>query len=129
VAQLVRKLEQALGENLFHRRRNRLTLTRAGERDLLHITDAFQFISRATEEVAPALKERVFRFGVAPELMQRGSKLALALRAPPVGLRLRILKTDALTALHDGIADAVLRTRMILARPTTSSPCRLCISA
>jgi LysR family glycine cleavage system transcriptional activator len=110
VAQLVKKLEATLGLPLFHRRRNRLTLTPAGERYLPHVTDAFRLVSRATEEIAPALKGRVFRLGVAPVLLQRGSRLALALRTPSEGLRLRLLKVDNLTILHDGTADAVLRT-------------------
>ena len=110
VAQQVRKLEEALGQKLFYRRRNRLTLTPAGEKYLTRVTSAFRTISEATEEIAPALKGRVFRLGVAPELMQRNTQLAQVLRAPPVGLRLRLVRGYDLDALHDGTADAILRT-------------------
>ena len=110
VAQQVRKLEEALRQKLFHVRRNRLTLTAAGERFLPHVTQAFRTISEATEEIAPALKGRVFRLGVAPELINRESRLARALRAPPPGLRLRLVKAHDLGALHEGAADAILRT-------------------
>ena len=66
VAQQVRKLEEALGQKLFYRRRNRLTLTPAGEKYLTRVSSAFRTISEATEDIAPALKGRVFRLGVAP---------------------------------------------------------------
>jgi LysR family glycine cleavage system transcriptional activator len=110
VAQQVRKLEEALGQKLFNRRRNRLTLTPAGEAYVTQVTSAFHAISKATEDIAPALKGRVFRLGVAPELMQRNTQLAQVLRAPPAGLRLRLVRGYDLDALHDGTADAILRT-------------------
>ena len=109
VAQQVKKLEDALGQQLFHRRRNRLALTPAGEKYLARITSAFRTISQATEELAPALKGRVFRLGVAPELMRRHSQLDQALSAPPPGLRLRVVKVPDLAPLYDGKVDAVLR--------------------
>lgn len=109
VAQQVRKLEGALGQKFFHVRRNRLTLTTAGERFLPHVTLAFRTISDATEEIAPALKGRVFRLGVAPELIKQNSKLSRLLRAPPAGLRLRLVRAHELSALHDDAADAILR--------------------
>jgi LysR family glycine cleavage system transcriptional activator len=110
VAQQVRKLEEALGQKLFHVRRNRLTPTAAGERFLPRVTLAFSTISEATEEIAPALKGRVLRLGVAPELLNRDTGLARALRAPPAGLRLRLVKAHDLGALHEDAADAILRT-------------------
>ena len=110
VAQQVRKLEGALGQKLFHVRRNRLTLTAASERFLPHVTLAFRTISEATEEIAPALKGRVLRLGVAPELLNQNSRLARALRAPPSGLRLRLVKAHDLAALHEDAADAILRS-------------------
>ncbi len=109
VAQQVRKLEQALGQKLFRLRRNRLSLTAAGERYLPRVTSAFRLISEATEEIAPALKGRVFRLGVAPDLIRQCSSLAEALRNPPRGLRLQLVKAHDLDALHDGTADAILR--------------------
>ena len=110
VAQQVRKLEEALRQKLFHVRSNRLTLTTAGERFLPHVTLAFRTISKAAEEIAPALKGRVFRLGVAPELISQNYRLAQALRAPPRGLRLRLVKTHDLSALREDAADAILRT-------------------
>lgn len=110
VAQQVRKLEEALGQKLFHRRRNRLILTPSGEQYLTRVTSALRTISEATEDIAPALEGRVFRLGVAPELMKPSTKLAQVLRAPPAGLRLRLVRGHDLDALHDGAADAVLRT-------------------
>lgn len=82
VAQQVKKLEDALGQELFYRRRNRLTLTPAGEKYLTRVASAFRTISQATEEIAPALKGRVFRLGVARELMRPHSKLAQLLSTP-----------------------------------------------
>lgn len=109
VAQQVRKLELALGEKLFRLRRNRLALTDAGERYLPHVTHAFRTISEATDAIAPALKGRVFRLGVAPGLMRKSARLTEALRNPPRGLQLRLVKAHDLDALHDGTADAILR--------------------
>jgi LysR family transcriptional regulator, glycine cleavage system transcriptional activator len=109
VAQQVRKLEQALGQKLFRLRRNRLSLTAAGERYLPQVTSAFRMISETTEEIAPALKGRVFRLGVAPELVRQCARLAETLRNPPHGLRLQLVKAHDLDALHDGAADAILR--------------------
>src|SRR5262245_7548944 len=71
---------------------------------------AFRTISEATEEIAPALKRRVFRLGVAPELINHDTKLARALRAPTLGLRLRLVRAHDPGALHEDAADAILRT-------------------
>ncbi len=109
VAQQVRKLEQALGQKLFRLRRNRLSLTAAGERYLPQVTSAFRMITQATEEIAPSLKGRVFRLGVAPELARQCATLAETLGNPSHGLRLRLVKEHDLDALHDGAADAILR--------------------
>lgn len=109
VAQQVRKLEQALGQKLFRLHRNRLSLTAAGERYLPQVTAAFRMISKATDEIAPALKGRLFRLGVAPELLGRCAGLAARLRNPPPSLRLRLVKPHDLDALRDGVADAILR--------------------
>lgn len=109
VAQQVRKLEASLGLRLVNVRRNRLALTSSGERYLAQITAAFRSISDATEEIAPALKGRVFRLGVAPELGGRHSKLTALLRQPQAGLRLRLLSVHDLEALHENTADAILR--------------------
>jgi LysR family transcriptional regulator, glycine cleavage system transcriptional activator len=108
VAQQVKKLEDALGQKLFYRRRNRLTLTPAGERYFTRVTSAFRALSHATEEIAPALKGRMFRLGVAPELVRPHSKLARLLSAPPPSLRLRVVNAPDLTLLYDGKVDAVL---------------------
>src|SRR5947199_113252 len=80
VAQQVRKLEQAVGQKLFRLRRNRLSLTAAGERYLPQITSAFRMISEVTDEIAPAMKGRVFRLGIAPELVRDFATLAQTLR-------------------------------------------------
>ncbi len=93
-----------------HVRRNRLMLTAAGERLLPQVTDAFHTISQAVEDIAPALKGRMFRLGVAPELLRQGSRLSQTLKAPPPGLRLRLSKAHDIAALHEGAADAILRT-------------------
>ena len=128
VAQQVRKLEEALRQKLFHVRSNRLTLTTAGERFLPHVTLAFRTISKAAEEIAPALKGRVFRLGVAPELISQNYRLAQALRAPPRGLRLRLVKTHDLSALREDAADAILRPATALTLPTMSTWYRCSIS-
>lgn len=108
VTQQVRKLEGALGVKLVNMRRNRLTLTHVGERYLAQITAALRTISEATEEIAPALKGRVFRLGVAPGLGGRNSKLIELLHRPPHGLRLRLVRAHDLEALRDNMADAIL---------------------
>jgi LysR family glycine cleavage system transcriptional activator len=115
VAQQVKKLEDALGQKLFYRRRNRLTLTPAGEKYLTRVASAFRTISQATDDIAPALKGRMFRLGVAPELVKRHSKLDQLLSTPPPGLRLRVVKAPDLAPLHDGKVDAVL--------PASDGPC------
>ncbi len=110
VAQQVSNLEAALDIQLFWRRRNRLSLTPEGERYLPHITNAFRMITAATEEIAPALKGRVLRLGVAPDLIGSASELGRLLRSPPAGLRLRLVKTEDLDELHSDTADALLRS-------------------
>jgi LysR family transcriptional regulator, glycine cleavage system transcriptional activator len=65
VSQQVKTLEGVLGLRLFRRLHRGLVLTGDGEAYLPPVSTAFRMMSDATETVAPALRGRKLRFGVA----------------------------------------------------------------
>jgi LysR family glycine cleavage system transcriptional activator len=69
ISQQVKALEAMLGVQLFRRLPRGLLLTPSGERYLPSLSDAFRAISAATEIVAPALRGRRLRLGIAPKIM------------------------------------------------------------
>lgn len=65
VSQQVKALEGVLGLRLFRRLHRGLVLTGEGEAYLPAVSTALRMVSDATEKVAPALRGRKFRLGVA----------------------------------------------------------------
>src|SRR5258708_29332007 len=82
VSQQVKSLEASIGVKLFRRLPRGLLLTAAGEDYLPSISRAFHAISDATENVAPALKGRRWRFAISPPL-PRGGPPAHGPPSPP----------------------------------------------
>src|SRR5512139_2611140 len=66
ISQQVKSLEASLGVRLFRRFHRSLLLTAEGENYLPSISQAFRAISEATDDIAPALKRRKLRVGIAP---------------------------------------------------------------
>jgi len=108
VSQQVKSLETGMGLKLFRRLPRGLLLTAAGERYLPSISRAFHAISEATEEVAPALKGRQLRLGIAPRL--RKYPAIDSLRHQEKQPLARLTLTDDLNRLLEGKLDALLRT-------------------
>jgi LysR family transcriptional regulator, glycine cleavage system transcriptional activator len=110
VSQQVKSLEAVLGIKVFRRLSRSLVLTDEGEAYLPAINSAFQAISRATEQVAPALRGRKLRLGVAPRVLKIAADAVGKLRQPASRSDAIILKiTDDLAELMNGKLDALLR--------------------
>jgi LysR family glycine cleavage system transcriptional activator len=107
VSQQVKSLETGLKLKLFRRLPRGLLLTAAGERYLPSISRAFHAISDATEQVAPVLKGRQLRLGIAPRLKKHPAIDRLRQGEPPLA---RLTLTDDLNKLMEGKLDALLRT-------------------
>jgi LysR family glycine cleavage system transcriptional activator len=111
VSQQVKALEAALGIKVFRRLSRSLVLTDAGEAYLPAINSAFQTISRATEQVAPALRGRKLRLGVAPRVLKIAADTVGKLRRPASANDAITMKiTDDLSELMAGKLDALLRS-------------------
>lgn len=110
VSQQVKSLETALGIRVFRRLPRSLVLTEEGEAYLPAINAAFKMISTATEQVAPALRGRKLRLGVAPRVLKIAAGTVSKLRRPASGHEAIILKiTDDIDELLHGKLDALLR--------------------
>lgn len=68
VSHQIRILEEFLGVALFHRQKNRLKLTAAGERYMSETAEALQILSRATKAIKTRHAAHVLRIGVPPSL-------------------------------------------------------------
>jgi LysR family glycine cleavage system transcriptional activator len=110
VSQQVKSLEASLGVALFRRLPRGLLLTRAGETYLPLISNAFRMISEATEHVAPALKGRLLRVGIARMLSARRHPAIEPLRLGTPWPRTKLVTTDDLGKLIDGKLAVLLRT-------------------
>jgi len=71
VSQQVRKLEQSLGVDLFRRLPHGLLLTTEGETYLPRITQVFEYLTEATEEIAPDMNGKKFTVGLCPKAAKR----------------------------------------------------------
>lgn len=67
VSQQVRKLEQSLGIDLFRRLPHGLQLTAEGETYLPRITKVFEYLTNATEEIAPDMNGKKSTVGICPK--------------------------------------------------------------
>jgi LysR family glycine cleavage system transcriptional activator len=103
-------LEGALGIVLFRRLPRSLILTHQGEAYLPAIKSAFDTISEATESIAPALRGRKLRLGLALRIMQTATSTMRELRQAAMGKETVALKvTDDVAELLNGKLDALLR--------------------
>jgi LysR family transcriptional regulator, glycine cleavage system transcriptional activator len=112
VSQQVKSLEARIGAKLFRRLSRGLVLTAAGENYLPSISRAFHDISEATEKVAPALKGRQLRFGIAPRLSRQRIPAIDSLMRDGGSKLTRIILTDDLDKLIEGKLDMLLRTSL-----------------
>ena len=78
VSHQIRALEQYLGVPLFHRTKNALSLTSAGERYMVDASEALLLLTRATQAVRRTPQRQVLRIGAPPTL----ASLWLAPRLP-----------------------------------------------
>jgi len=67
ISQQVKKLEQSLDVNLFQRHPHGLSLTSEGHTYLGRITQIFEDLTAATEEIAPDINGKKFSVGVSPD--------------------------------------------------------------
>jgi LysR family glycine cleavage system transcriptional activator len=112
VSQLVKALEIALGVKLFRRSARAIALTPEGRKYLPSIRTAFEEIAKATEAMAPGLRGRKLRLGIAPDLDQAEFPVLRRLvsqkdTAHIVGLR---VKDDPALVGQGGGLDALLRS-------------------
>src|ERR1700733_9612988 len=82
ISQQVKALEAMLGGQLFRRLPRGLLLTPSGERYLPSLSNAFRAISAATEIVAPALRGRRLRLGIAPKIIGGSSPIPASVWRP-----------------------------------------------
>lgn len=110
VSQQVKALEAALGIKLFRRLRRGIALTPIGEGYLPSVSAAFDMISKATETIAPALRGRKFRLGVASSILAAESANVRRLRADKhIGAFIHLRSSDDMADLIEGRLDALLR--------------------
>jgi LysR family glycine cleavage system transcriptional activator len=109
VSQQVKALERAMGVALFRRLHRALVLTPAGEALVPPISAAFHTISKAMETVAPALKGRRLRLGVARKLMTSGGPAIDWLSTEKAKTLVDVRTSDDIATLMAGKLDALLR--------------------
>lgn len=106
VSQQVKALESALGIPLFRRLPRGLVLTAEAETYLPTVAQSFRAISEATAKIAPALRGRRFRVGIAQDVAAAGCAVVQHLRKSRV---VETRESDDLAELFDGDLDALLR--------------------
>jgi LysR family transcriptional regulator, glycine cleavage system transcriptional activator len=111
VSQQVKALEAMLGIKLFRRLPRGLLLTSSGEGYLPSLSNAFRAMSEATERVAPVLRGRRLRLGIAPTITAKRYP-AIAQLKRPEGAQLcgKLIATDDVRKLIDGEIDVLVRT-------------------
>ena len=109
ISQQVRKLEHSLGIDLFERLPHGLRLTEVGARYLPRVTQVFDDLTEATEEIAPDLNARKFAVGLCPQavaVLPKGWPTGVTQLNPYV--RTRVPSAD-LMALERGEIDCLIR--------------------
>ena len=104
VSQQVKALEASLGVALFRRLPRGLVLTAEAETYLPAIVESFHAISEATAKIAPTLRGRRFRVGIAKDMAGYA-----AVRDLRKDRTLETRESDDLAELFDGHLDALLR--------------------
>lgn len=110
VSQQVKALEEVLGIELFRRLPRSIALTAEGRKYLPSIGAAFAAISIATEQMAPAMRGRKLRLGIAPAFDKADCPALRRLTsrkeaASVIGMR----GHDDPALLSDGKLDAIIR--------------------
>ncbi len=98
VSQQVKKLENSLGIELFRRLPHGLLLTEAGETYLPRITQLFEDLTEATEEIAPTVNSKKFTVGLSAK-----AKAALPERWPNGGDELGAYVRDVIQTSDVGL--------------------------
>jgi LysR family glycine cleavage system transcriptional activator len=110
ISQQVKALEATLGIQLFRRLPRGLLLTSRGEFYLPPLSNAFRAMSDATETVAPALRRRRLRLGIAPTIVAEHYPAIKALkRQQGTQLRAQLVATDDVGKLIGGEVDVLIR--------------------
>ncbi|MEM1198893.1 MAG: LysR family transcriptional regulator [Pseudomonadota bacterium] len=109
VSQQVKKLEGSLGVDLFRRLPHGLLLTDAGETYLPRITQLFEDLTEATEEIAPKLNGKKFAVGLSAK-----AKAALPDRWPNGGDELssyvrEVIQTSDVSLVRTGEIDCLIQ--------------------
>ncbi|MEM8688618.1 MAG: LysR family transcriptional regulator [Pseudomonadota bacterium] len=109
VSQQVKKLEASLGIDLFRRLPHGLLLTEAGETYLPRITQLFEDLTEATEEIAPKLNAKKFTVGLCTR-----AKAALPARWPNGGDDLsahvrEVIQTSNVDLVRTGEIDCLIQ--------------------
>lgn len=113
ISQQVKALEDSIGVKLFHRLPSGLLLTATGEKYLQPVSEAFEKISVATDEISTLLKGRAFRLGIAASLAKHLSTTldqfcTKTLNAPAI----LVSETEGTEKLLSGQLDALFRERI-----------------
>ncbi len=109
ISQQVKKLEASLGIDLFSRLPHGLLLTEAGETYLPRITQLFEDLTEATEEIAPKLNAKKFTVGLSAK-----AKAALPPRWPNGGDELgsyvrEVIQTSDVDLIRTGEIDCLIQ--------------------
>lgn len=113
VSQQVKGLETSLGTPLFKRLPRGLVLTSEGETYLESISEAFDVISSATDQISKSLKGRRYRLGLSSSLSEEFRNQIKALQdSGEVGLIVEVSEENHLNFLQVGDLDVMLRSRV-----------------
>jgi len=113
VSQQVKGLESSLGISLFDRLPRGISLTPEGEAYLEAISEAFDLISEATDQVSKSLNGRRYRLGLSSALSEElRSQVRSLQNAGNIGPVVEVSETRNLDLLPDGSLDVMLRPRI-----------------
>ena len=110
VSQQVKKLEASLGISLFRRLPQGLLLTREGETYYPNISQAFEDLTLATEEIAPDLNVKKFALGLCPKAAERLPKKWPRHSNALNNFVKDTSSTDDLTLIFENQLDCMVRT-------------------
>ena len=113
VSQQVKALEAALSTKLFKRLPRGLVLTAAGDAYLPSLSAAFRLISKATEDIAPALPSRKLRIGVSATVKSRLPSKWPRCRSDLQRFVGQVRVTEDVELVRSGELDGVLHHRRV----------------
>jgi len=113
VSQQIKALEGSLGVELFTRSSRGIALTATGEAYLESVSEAFDLLSGATDNISVSLKGRKFRLGISSTLGQDFDKQIELLRnSEDNGFVAEMIDANDFDSLYRGSLDALLRSRI-----------------